>query len=154
VDVVGVATVGGAPLPFRATFPIAQTDETEVGVPVVRSPPGAAETHEVSGEEEALRVTFDPAPWVQDIDFMALVGVVPCAPGGPPLTCLGDEEQTCDDQGNLMDTRDCAALGQRCVLDLGCVEELQLDPESQGGRSVRTQIVAGPIPDFQWIETD
>ena len=55
------------------------------------------------------------------------LNVVVCEPG--QFTCAGDVAQACDGKGGIVDTRDCAEEGLRCVAPLGCVTCL---PGEQG----------------------
>jgi hypothetical protein len=65
----GRAAVGGIELPFSASVPIQQTDDTELGVPVVRKSTSESFFREVGTGESGLVVRFDPGAWVRNIDF-------------------------------------------------------------------------------------
>ena len=106
---------------------------------------GPLALHEVS-----LTVRFDPRPWLQDVDFEALVEDADCVPGGPPIVCAGGVELTCSADGSVDASPDCESLGLACVREAGCVERLQFEPESQGYRAVRGALVSGARPVFEW----
>lgn len=146
----GRADVGGVVIPFSVAVAVQQEDETEVGVPVIRKSSSDAFEHEVFAGEQGLLVRFDAGPWVTEIDFAGLLEDGVCAPAGPERVCAGQTEQRCDADGNLVESRDCAALEQVCVREQGCVEVVEFMPDSQGYRAVRNQIVAGPRPEFEW----
>lgn len=146
----GRAELEGVSIPFVVELVVAQEEQTEIGVPVVRKSSSDAFDHEVVVGEPGLLVRFDPAPWVTQIDFAGLLEDQSCAPAGPELVCAGQTEQRCDADGDLVEVRDCAALEQVCVRGEGCVAVVEFEADSQGYRAVRNQIVAGPRPEFQW----
>jgi hypothetical protein len=65
----GQADVGGAGVAFSASVRVEQTDDTELGIPVVRKSTSETFRHEVTGSEAGLTVRFDPTGWLKDIDF-------------------------------------------------------------------------------------
>ena len=146
----GRASVDGVVIPFRVELVVQPEEGTELGVPVIRKSSSDAFEREVSAGEPGLLVRFDARPWVTEIDFAGLLEQGSCAPAGPELVCAGQLEQRCDADGNLVESRDCAALEQVCVRARGCVAELEFEPDSQGYRAVRNQVVAGPRPTFEW----
>lgn len=68
----GVARRDERALPFSLVLPIQQDEATELGACVVRKSASDPFEHEVAGDDTALTVRFDPAPWVREIDFDAL----------------------------------------------------------------------------------
>jgi hypothetical protein len=146
----GRTRVGGVDLPFSAELPIQQEEETEIGIPVLRSSPGAVAPYEVLPGEPGLSVRFDPRPWLADVDFDGLVADEACAPGGPEVACQGSIEQSCDEDGNVASTRDCADADQFCASGQGCVEMLVFPEGGQALRAIRTAVLAGPRPVFEW----
>lgn len=145
----GRAVVGGIELPFSASVPIQQTDDTELGVPVVRKSTSESFFREVGDDELGLVVRFDPGAWVRRIDFRPYVTADACAPAGPAIACDGAVEQTCEDQAELS-RRDCGALGLVCLPGQGCAEELRIDGDTEAFRSLRNELVSGGRPSFEW----
>ena len=150
VRLAGRAEVEGVSIPFTVAVVIRQEEENEQGIPVVRKSTNDAFSHEVGPGEAGLLVRFDPRPWVTEIDFAGLLEDEVCVADGPERVCAGQLEQTCDAAGVAVETRDCAALEQVCVRELGCVERVEFEPDSQGYRAVRNQVAAGPRPEFEW----
>lgn len=66
---------------FFASVPIQQTDETELGVPVVRKSASEPFQHDVTGEESGLLVRFDARAWVRAVDFRPYLTEEACADG-------------------------------------------------------------------------
>lgn len=149
----GIASKGPHSIPFRFEIPVQQEEATEIGVSVVRKSGSDAFQHDITGEEASLTVRFDPRPWLRDVDFNALVEDAECVAGGPPIVCNGVVELTCSAAGEVDAQRDCASLGLACVQETGCVERLQLKPQSQGYRAVRGALVSGARPAFEWSNT-
>lgn len=118
IRLAGVARRDGVSLRFVLAMPLRQDELTEQGAPIVRKSANDAFDHDVVGDERALRVRFDPRPWLTTIDFDGLVAAADCAAEGPQFVCAID-----------------AVLG----------------PESQAGRALRTAIVAGRRPEFEWV---
>jgi hypothetical protein len=150
VVIEGVARKDQHAISFVVELPIQQEEATEIGASVVRKSGSDRFEHEVTGDETALTVRFDPRPWVHDFDFDALVEDAVCAPGGPAIVCNGVTERTCDVDGATVEQRDCAELGMACLRGSGCSAELRFAVESQGYRAVRTALVAGERPTFEW----
>jgi hypothetical protein len=81
----GVAELDGARASFSARVKIQQSDDTELGVPVIRKSSAERFEHEVDAEESGLLLKFDPRPWLSGLDLNSyLSGVaceeVPCEP--------------------------------------------------------------------------
>jgi hypothetical protein len=145
----GRAFVEAFEMPFRAQVRVGQSESTELGVPVVRSgSEGLA--HELGETEKGLLVRFDPRPWLQSVDFRAFVERASCSPGGPPLVCDGWVESTCDSEGEIVSSRDCAADRQVCIREQGCADEILLETGSEAFRSISNELVSGERPAFTW----
>ena len=145
----GRAVVDGIEVPFTASVPIQQTDDTELGVPVVRKSLSETFFRDVTSNETALLVRFDPTPWVRGIDFRPYMSREACSDGGPTIVCDGALERTCDNQSELAN-RDCSQLNQVCLPGNGCAKRLTIDSESEAYRSVRNALVVGVRPTFDW----
>lgn len=145
----GRAVVDGIEVPFTASVRIQQTDDTELGVPVVRKSTSESFFRDVGSDESALLLRFDPSAWVRGIDFRPYVSHASCTSGGPTLACDGALERTCDGETELS-TRDCTALGNVCIAGTGCRERLSIDAESEAYRSLRNALVSGGRPSFNW----
>lgn len=145
----GRATVEDIEIPFSASVPIQQTVDTELGVPVVRKSTSEAFFRDVSTNESGLVVRFDPSAWVQRLDVRPYVSREGCTEGGPDLVCDGGLEQTCDGE-MTQSSRDCRDLGQVCIPEEGCTEQLIIPDGSEAYRSLRNALVSGGRPSFEW----
>lgn len=148
VVIEGTADLGGTMYPFVARLEIQQTSENELGVPVVRSSTDDVFNRDVAPGEPGLIVTFDPAPWLRGVDFNAYAEDDVCV-AGRAVVCAGQVEQRCDDAGTTTETRTCPT-GTVCVARLGCREQVEIDPDSEAFRSIRTALLAGERPVFSW----
>jgi hypothetical protein len=151
VRIAGVAVKGARRVPFAIAMPVQQEEATEIGVSVVRKSTTEVFEHEIRGDEQALTVRFDAAPWVREIDFESLVEDASCMATGAPRVCAGNVELTCDASGATIVQRDCGQTNQTCVRAQGCVERVSFSPESQGFRAVKAALVAGARPSFEWM---
>lgn len=106
----GTATRAAENVPFSIELPIQQGADAEIGVSVIRVSGAQDLVHDVSGEERALSVRFDPRAWVREIDFEL-------APAGGAVGGEG-----VDASGN-----------------------------NQAHRAVRTALLSGERPRFEWI---
>jgi len=145
----GRVVVDGIEVPFTASVPIQQTDETEIGVPVVRKSTSESFFRDVDSDESGLLLRFDPSAWVRGIDFRPYVSRETCTSGGPTIACDGGLERTCDGETELS-TRDCTAMGYVCIPGAGCRERLTIDQQSEAYRSLRNALVSGGRPSFNW----
>lgn len=109
----GVARKMPHTIGFRVEIPIEQEKDGEIGVSVLRKSGSEAFEHDVTGEEEALTVRFDPKPWARAIDFDAVVRDLDCA-------------------------------------DDGCTIELTFSRGDPVGQAVRTAVLSGGKPAFEW----
>jgi hypothetical protein len=142
-------------LRFEVALPIRrERDEQghvpERGVPVVRRSTNDAFEHTIASSEETLLVRFDASGWLGEVDFDALVGGGDCPAEGATVVCTGAVAKVCDGSGGVAEERDCAASGEVCANGIGCSESVPFAPEGQGARAVRTEIVSGARPDFEW----
>jgi hypothetical protein len=145
----GRAAVAGIELPFSASVPIQQTDDTELGVPVVRKSTSDSFFRDVRDRESGLVVRFDPGAWVRRVDFRPYAAAEVCVPAGPAVACDGTVELSCEAETELS-RRDCSELGQVCLPGLGCAEELSIESDSEAFRSLRNELVSGGRPSFDW----
>jgi hypothetical protein len=145
----GRAAVGGLELPFSASVPLQQTDDTELGVPVVRKSTSDSFFRDVGDDESGLVVRFDPGAWVRRIDLRPYVTADACVPAGPAIACDEAVERTCAD-GAELSRRDCSELGQVCVPSQGCRERLTIEGDTEAFRSLRNELVSGARPTFEW----
>lgn len=152
LQLAGRAVLGEVELPFVLALMVAQEEQTEIGVSVMRKSSSDSFGHEVTAAEPGLLIRFDAEPWVTQIDFAGLLEDQSCGvgPEPAPIVCAGQTEQRCAADGSLVETRDCAALEQVCVRALGCVAAVEFSQDSQGYRAVSNQVVAGPRPIFEW----
>lgn len=146
----GQAQFGGIALPFFAAVAIAQSDDTELGVPVIRKSASAKFYHEVAGQVQELVIRFDPSAWVRGIDFRPFFGNESCAAGGGQIACNGTIETICDDSGNEIASRDCSELEQVCVPGQGCADTLIIESDSEAFRSLRNALAVSGRPRFEW----
>jgi hypothetical protein len=145
----GRALVDEVDLPFSVSIPIQQTDDTELGVPVVRKSSSDVFFRELVEGESGLTVRFDLAAWLRAVDFRTYVDRSQCTVGGPRIACDGTVEQTCEEDA-VVESRDCAGLSQVCLPGSGCAETLVLDAESEAFRALRNALVSGRRPEFVW----
>lgn len=147
----GVAVIEGIEVPFEVNVAVQQTDETELGVPVVRKSSSDVFFHDVSESEAGLVVRFDLAAWLRSTDFSSLLERGSCELDGAPTVCDGAVEQRCD--GPLLTaSRDCAQLGQACEPGSGCVERVRIEDNTEIFRALRNGLVSGSRPEFEWLD--
>ena len=145
----GRALVDGIELPFAATVSVQQTDDTELGVPVVRKSTSESFFRDVGVDEQGLVVRFNPAQWVRGLDFRPYITNEVCLEGGADIVCDGTLERTCDG-GVELSNRDCGALGQVCLSGSGCREQLTIEDNGEAYRSLRNALLIGGRPSFEW----
>lgn len=145
----GRAVVDEIEIPFAASVPIQQTADTELGVPVVRKSNSESFFRDVQSDEAGLVVRFDPAAWVRGLDFRPYVVNENCDFDGAPIVCDGRLERTCEN-GTELSNRDCGELGQVCLPEEGCADELTIENGSEAHRSLRNALVSGDRPSFDW----
>lgn len=145
----GRALVDEIELPFSASIPVQQTDDTELGVPVVRKSLSDQFFRDVAIDERGLTIRFDPADWIRNLDLSSYVGRQSCTADGPSIACDGTQEYTCEDEMTTSQ-RDCADLNQVCLPQQGCADMLEITSESQQYRALRNAILSGVRPSFTW----
>lgn len=144
----GSAEVDGVSIPFRASAVLRQPADVERGTPIVRSDPGAGFALELDAATDPITVRFDPAGWVEDVDFATLVQRGACGPGVERI-CDGQRALTCDPSGAIAAESDCLAMGQVCAPNEGCVDRIELQPGSQGLSAIRTALLSRAPPTFE-----
>jgi len=149
----GDTEIAGAPIAFRGEVAIAQSNQTELGVPVIRKSVSDDFEHDVqamSTSTDGLLVRFDAAPWLNGLDLRPYFEEVSCSPDGPQHVCEQGVELTCTAAGEVAGSRDCTVLGQVCLVGAGCSEELQFEPGSEAYRALRDGLLVGARPSFEW----
>ena len=150
VVVEGRAEIQGQVVPFLLAIRIEQMEEVEQGVPVVRSGESDGIDAEISpAGRSQLLVRFDPSSWLTQADFSTLVEDAACEVGDE-LRCAGAVEQRCDADGSTLEVRDCGAIGQVCVREMGCVERVEVPQNGQIARSLRAAVEAGRRASFDF----
>lgn len=145
----GRADVEGVSLPFRVDVSVQQNTDTEKGIPVVRKSSSENFFHDIIVGEEGLLVKFDPKMWVAGLDFRTQLQRESCEDVDADLVCDGMIERSCDG-GEEISSRDCASSSKICIRDEGCVQQLQLEPASEGHRYVWNQLTSGSRPEWLW----
>ena len=147
----GVALIDGIAIPFTVSVAIQQTQDTELGVPVVRKGSSDSFYREIDTSEQSLLVKFDSSAWVKGMDFRPYVTNDTCTSDGPVLVCEGTTEHSCDNE-TVLASRDCTSLNQVCVPALGCQDRLNIEDGSEAHRSLRNALSSGERPIFSWDE--
>ena len=147
----GRAQVDGISMAFSAAIPVQQTDDTELGVPVVRKSLSDQFFRDVVLEERGLTISFDPSTWVRDLNLSTYVGRESCEVDGPSIACNGTLEYTCEEE-MMVSQRDCADQNQICLPQQGCADQLVISKESQEYRSIRNALLSGVRPTFTWSD--
>tara|TARA_B100000683_G_C12467560_1_gene546617 strand:+ start:329 stop:1195 length:867 start_codon:yes stop_codon:yes gene_type:complete len=145
----GTAVVEGLALPFSVTVPIQQTEDTELGVPVIRKGSSDSFYREIDTSEQSLLVRFDSSAWITGMDFRSFVSDDTCTNEGPAMVCEGATEHICEDE-TIVSSRDCSSLNQVCVASLGCQDRLTIEEGSEAYRSLRNALNSGERPSFTW----
>jgi len=145
----GSAVVDGIPVPFSASVPVLQTEDTELGVPVVRKSSSESFFQDIDASEAGLLVRFDVTAWVRGIDFTPSVSRDVCAVDGPDLICDGTLERTCDADTELS-VRDCADDAEVCIPNQGCRSRWVIEDGSEAFRALRNALLSGQRPTFTW----
>lgn len=149
---VGTALVDGKELPFGIRVAVQQTNKTELGVPVVRKSSSEQFSLDVGEQQQegALLIRFNPASWVRGLDFHSYIQESSCSADAAPVVCKGDLELLCQGEQERVG-RDCRAQGMICQADKGCVERIEISPDSENYRAVRTALLSGARPSMEWI---
>lgn len=146
----GHTELAGTEVKFRAEVTIAQSNQTELGVPVVRKSVSDDFEHDVGPFEPGLLIRFDARPWLSSIDLRPYLENTNCRPDGPERVCAQSIEHSCSPSGEVDDSRDCAMLGQVCLPGAGCSDELQFSEGSEAYRALRDALLVGARPTFEW----
>lgn len=182
----GVALVDELRIPFRAAVPVQLTGNDEdgdggarsssVGIPVIRSCSAQSagcedpfDRHDISDDDMLLSAAFDPRPWLDGIDFPAMVERGSCdgdSPGGDDpggdfldqpaadeqsLICDGNVELRCAAGGGELARRDCGVADEVCLKGLGCTTELVFDSsEQQGFNAIQIELQTQGRARFSW----
>jgi hypothetical protein len=77
VVLLGEAVNGEAAFEFSLALELAQSEETEIGVPIVRSSLTDGFEHSLAAGD-ALRLHFDAAEWLASVDFQAIYDAAAC----------------------------------------------------------------------------
>ncbi|MEZ4287204.1 MAG: hypothetical protein R3A47_03465 [Polyangiales bacterium] len=156
----GIAQKGDSMVPFFASLSIkrsAQNDHiVDQGKPIVRRT-GAAIEHELTESSDGLHIRFNPSRWLVSINFDDSFVEQSCASPERNIVCrradpadvLPTLAHQCVD-GELAPATDCVASEEFCVRDIGCVDRLELREGTQGAAAIRSAIVAGEAPEFEW----
>lgn len=145
----GRARVEGLDIPFSAAVAVQQTEDTELGTPVVRKSVSDRFFRELGAQPDALLVRFDPAALFLTSNLKSLVQREQCAPQSAELVCDGTLARSCKDGVEIAQI-DCAAQGQVCAKGTGCVPELELDENSELYRVLRSAMLSGARPVMEW----
>lgn len=126
----------GAPsAPFRVELTLASSREADRGQPVVRSAPGHFDAT-LGSDSTSLTVRLHPTDWLAKLDASAFWQDADCDADDATTVCAGPESQDCESGDRV----DCSAMGQVCVPDIGCQDQIVLGDESAAGRAVAQAI--------------
>jgi hypothetical protein len=145
----GRAVVDEIELPFTASMQLQQTDDTELGVPIIRKSLSDPFNRDVTLKDKDLTIKFNPADWVSELDFSRYVSRGECSVDAPEVICNGTQELNCDGE-QIISQRDCGDLEQVCLPQKGCTDSLVIEPESELYRALRNSIFSGVRPSFFW----
>lgn len=146
----GRARVDGQEIPFSVAVAVEQTEDTELGIPVVRKSVSDRFFRELGAESDALLVRFDPAALFATSNLKSLLSREQCSPDGAALVCDGLIARRCN-AGVELEKIDCAAQGLVCAKGKGCVQEIELEPSSELYRVLRTAMLSGARPRMEWV---
>jgi hypothetical protein len=111
-------------------------------------------SHEVDGEESDLTVRFDPSLWVSKLDLRPFIASETCDESNALVVCQGQTELSCAEDGSSVASRDCVAIGQVCLANQGCSDELILDSNTEAYRSLAIALTTAGRPHFTWNATE
>ena len=143
------ATVSGIEIPVTAELAIQQSNDTELGVPVIRKSVSEPFFRDITGDEDGLLITFDASKWVTDLPLEENVTFEVCTSSSAEIICDGLVERSCDG-ATEKSNRNCRDLGQVCLPGLGCQEKLDLSSNGKTSRNIRNALLSGPRPSFSW----
>lgn len=145
----GKALVSDIELPFTVSMGLKQSDDTELGVPIIRKSLSDPFQKEVNLNDQNLTIQFDPSTWMQKLDFSQYIKHENCSEGSLELLCNGTQELHCA-HGEKISERNCSDLGQVCISEQGCVDQLIIKENSEAYRSIRNSVISGIRPKFTW----
>jgi len=143
------ASVEGIEIAVVANIAIQQTEDTELGVPVIRKSTSESFFRDVSDDEAGLIITFDPSTWIKKLDLERHVTFETCTSSSAAVICDGLIERICDGQTE-MSNRNCSDFGQVCLAGTGCAETLNISSTGEDFRKIRNALLSGPRPSFIW----
>lgn len=134
-------------LPWSASLPLAQTETTVSGTPLIQSPQSQRFSEEVTTDLSEVNVRFSAARWLESVDFSPYFAEEPCSPDA--VVCRGDLMVVCPEDEGPEEITDCLAQDQVCVPGLGCQDELRL--EGAALRTLKSNILSnfGPLISFE-----
>ena len=143
------ATIKDIEVPMVADIAIQQSDETELGVPVIRKSASEVFFRDVTVDEKGLVITFDSADWINGLNLDRFISFEVCTSSSAAVICDGLIERSCN--GAIENSnRNCGDLGQVCLSGLGCQEQLYISSEGEAARNIRNALLSGPRPSFSW----
>lgn len=145
----GRARVDGIEIPFSAAVAVEQTEDTELGIPVVRKSGSDRFFRDLGLQQDALLVRFDPSALFATLDLKSLVQQEECSADGPAIVCNKTVAKNCQN-GVETSQVDCAAQGFACAADRGCVPELEIESSSEIYRVLRSSMLSGARPSMVW----
>ncbi len=146
----GVARSGNKALPFVVRVAIAQNNETELGVPVVRKSATQDFAYEVTEDASGLLLRFDVSEVMNQLNLTPFFAEQDCAPDGPAVVCRGNTATECTAEGVPQASQDCEASAQTCAAGIGCIERLEIAENSEPYREVRNALLLTGRPTFVW----
>lgn len=146
----GRAVVDGITIPFSAAVAAQQTEDTEIGVPVVRKSLSDRFSRDLGAEPDALLVRFDVGDLVAGMDLRTFVERKQCGKNAPKVVCDGTVQRICEGATEVSFV-DCAAAGQVCIARQGCAAELAIQPDTAAYRALRNALLSGARPKMQWV---
>ena len=145
----GRAVVDEFEIPFTASLSLKQSDDTELGVTIIRKSLSDRFNKDVTLDDQNLTIQFNPADWVKNLDFNTYLERKECSIDNPDLVCNGNQELTCA-EGQIVSERSCDDLNQICISKQGCVEQLVIEAGSEPYRAIRNAVFSGVRPTFTW----
>lgn len=145
----GRARVEGLEIPFSAAVAVQQTEDTELGIPVVRKSVSDRFFRDLGATQDQLLVRFDPAALFLTLDLKTLVQRDQCTADRSGVVCDRTLARSCQ-AGVETSVVDCAAQGLVCAPERGCVPELEIEASSEVYRVLRASMLSGARPSMEW----
>lgn len=134
---------------FTAQIPLEPTENSELGVPLVRKSSNERFEHEVTAEQHNLLVRFDASEWLRAIDFDRLLRPAACG-FGREHGCAEDAALSCDSEtGEVIERQPCDAT-QVCVQGFGCTDHVDVAAHGAALRALRHALESDSRPTFEW----